>query len=134
MSVDLYWDDDEQTVLLCEISDGWTWEELEKLFTKVEKLSAERGQTFGALLDLSGCEKLSTGSIFSAGGLRFFKQITRASGDRGPMVVVGANPLINTVYRTASQLDASATKDTHFAATIDQARELIYPMMLRYQK
>ncbi|MEO1290964.1 MAG: hypothetical protein AAFV93_24775, partial [Chloroflexota bacterium] len=75
MAIDLFWDNDEQTVLLAEFNGKWTWDELHKLLTTVKRLSDERGQVFGAILDLRNGMHLPGGNIFNKEGLEQFKKL-----------------------------------------------------------
>jgi hypothetical protein len=75
MKIDLYWDNEEQTMMLCEFQAGWTWEDLMAVLNTVKRLSEEREQVFGALIDLTNGMTLPGGSIFNAEGLKNFQKI-----------------------------------------------------------
>lgn len=129
MAIDLFWDNEEQTVLLAEFNGKWTWDELHKLLTTVKRLSDERGQVFGAIIDLRNGMHLPGGNIFNREGLDQFKKLV-AIGDKddqkGPVVVLGVNGVIKMIFDAIANFDKSLVSDVDFAKTEDEARRLIY--------
>ncbi|MEL6524576.1 MAG: hypothetical protein AAFQ07_02600 [Chloroflexota bacterium] len=129
MAIDLFWDNDEQTVLLAEFNGKWTWDELHKLLTTVKRLSDERGQVFGAILDLRNGMHLPGGNIFNKEGLEQFKKLVALGGDdeqKGPVVVLGMNGVIKMIFDAIANFDKSLVSEVNFAKTEDEAREVIY--------
>ncbi|MEL6407137.1 MAG: hypothetical protein AAFR81_22380 [Chloroflexota bacterium] len=129
MAIDLFWDNDEQTVLLAEFNGKWTWDELHKLLTTVKRLSDERGQVFGAILDLRNGMHLPGGNIFNKEGLEQFKKLVALGDDdeqKGPVVVLGMNGVIKMIFDAIANFDKSLVSEVNFAKTEDEAREVIY--------
>lgn len=129
MSINLFWDDEQQSVLLAEFNGKWTWDELHKLITKIKALSDERGEVFGAILDLRNGMHLPGGNIFSRESLDQFKQLVSLGGEddkKGPVVVLGVNGMIRMIFDAIKNVDKSIVDDVAFAKTEDEARQFIY--------
>lgn len=128
MGIDLYWDDEEQTVMLAEFGKKWTWDELHAVLSTIKRLSEERGQIFGAIIDVSNGLNIPGGSIFNRESLGQFQRMLTLNddGDKGPVVIVGMSNMIRTVFNAVKQVDKSVTNDVFFASTMDEAREVIY--------
>lgn len=130
MGIELFWDDHEQTVMLCEFNGRWTWAELQTMLATVKQLSAERQQVFGAIIDVSQGLTLPGGSIFNREALTNFQQISQmGSGGKGPVAIVGMNSMIRTIFDTVKQVDRKSTSDVFFASNLDEARQQIYPLV-----
>jgi hypothetical protein len=128
MKIDLYWDDDDQTMLLCEFQAGWTWDDLMAVLRTVKRLSDERQQVFGALIDLRHGMTLPGGSILNAEGLKQFQQIMQLGADgKGPVAVIGAGTMIRMVMDAIRRVNPSALEDVVFTNTLEEARRLLYP-------
>ena len=130
MKIDLYWDNEDQTMLLCEFQSGWTWDDLFAVLKTVKKLSEERQQVFGALIDLTKGMTLPGGSIFNAEALNNFQKILQLGGNgKGPVAVIGAGGMIRMVVDAIRRVNASVVDDVVFAATLDEGRALLYPRL-----
>lgn len=127
MGIDLYWDDEEQTVMLAEFGKDWTWDELHTMLNTIKRLSVERNQIFGAIIDVRNGLNIPGGSIFNREALGQFQRMLTLNDDgKGPVVIVGMSSMIRTVFNAVKQVDRSATSDVFFAANMDEARETIY--------
>lgn len=134
MAIDLYWDDDEQSVFLAEFNGRWTWEDLHKVLSKIKSLSQERGQIFGAILDLRNGMHFPGGNIFSKEGLKQFKQLLSLNDEgtkKGPVVVLGVNSMIRMVVDAIANVDKSVVEDVAFAKDEQDARQIIYKAVER---
>jgi hypothetical protein len=128
MGIQLFWDDDAQTVLLMEIRGSWAWDELYNAMQTVKRISSERGRTFNAILDISGGLEFPQGGIFSREGLQQFRKLTQMDGGakRGKMVILGMTPFIRRIVETAGTLDNKSTRSLYFADTMAQAQRIAY--------
>lgn len=128
MAIDLFWDNEEQSVFLAEFNGKWTWDDLHKVLSKIKSLSQERGEIFGAILDLRKGMHFPSGDIFSKESLDQFKQLLSLSdGDKkGPIVILGVNVMIKMVVNAISTVDKSVVEDINFAEDDTHARQLIY--------
>jgi hypothetical protein len=127
MAIELYWDNDEETVMLAEFAGTWSWEELHKVLSTIKRLSEERERTFGAILDLR--RGLRMPNVFNKDGLEQFHKLLAlnpGSSEKGPMVVLGMNKLVKMVFDAIGNVDKSLTNDVFFAETEEEARRLIY--------
>ena len=75
MNIDLFWDNDQQTVILAEFHDGWTWDDLHTVLSKIKSLSDERGQVFGAIVDVRNGLNLPGSSLFNQESLQQFRRM-----------------------------------------------------------
>lgn len=126
MSVDLYWDNDEQTIILCEFSKGWTWEALFGALNKVKTITQSRSDTVGAIVDMSQGLGVPNGSLFSIETRDKAKQMLQMSADgKGPIAIVGANGVIKLVSKAFALVDKNALKDVYFVDSTDEARQIL---------
>jgi hypothetical protein len=130
MSIELYWDDEAETVMLMEITGKWSWNDLFETMQTIQKISKQRHQTFGAIIDLSQGVSLPSGGFFNSEGLSNFRKLTQLdNGNKGPVVFVGMNGMFKSVFQTAGSLDPNFTKMTAFVNTMSEAQAKIYGMM-----
>jgi hypothetical protein len=130
MPIELFWDDAEETVMLCEFNGQWTWDELHTVLKTTRRLSEERGRILGAIIDVRNSSVVPGGSIFNREALNQFQQIRQmASGGKGPVVILGMNGLIKTILATVKSIDQSTAKDVHFADAMPDAQKIIYGLM-----
>lgn len=128
MAIDLFWDNDQQTVFLVEFNGKWTWDDLNAVLKTTTRISNERGQLLGAILDLRKGLSLPGGSIFNRDGLNQFKQLIQMSNggqENGPVVIVGMSGMIKTIFDTVTKMDSRATRSVHFASSMSEARALM---------
>ncbi len=123
MAIELYWDNDERTVMLCEVRDPWTWDDLFDMLNKIKKVTERSTVTVGAILDVADGFKIPGGSLFSPTAFENAKKMFKlGEGGTGPVVVVGASAFIKTVYNAALTIDRKALSHFAFAVTVDEAR------------
>ena len=123
MGIELYWDNDEQTVLLCEVDGRWTWDEMFKMLNAIKKITDNADREIGAIVDVRNGLNFPSGSLLSVDNFERAKQILKmGEGGTGPIVVVGANSVVKTIYSTMSSLNQQAADKIHFADTTKQAR------------
>jgi len=129
MAIDLFWDDSEQSVLLAEFNGKWSWDELHKTISTIKSLSKERGQVFGAIIDLRKGMHLPGGNIFNKEGLDQFKRLLSLGDDgdeQGPVVVLGMNGMVKMVFDAIKRVDKSIVETVAFAKDEADARTIIY--------
>lgn len=126
MGIELYWDNDERTVMLVEVRDTFTWDEMYAILHKIKKVTDSAPQTLGAILDLSAGVRFPGGSLFSPSGLVHAKNmLAMGEGGSGPVVVVGVDGLIRRVYDWFAMVDRQAIAHVRFADTLDQAQKMM---------
>ena len=128
MAIDLFWDNENQDVLLAEFKGDWTWDELYRVLKTIKRLSDEKQRKLGAIVDVREGLKLPNGSVFNREGLNNFRKILSIdSGQgKGPVVVLGMSPAIKSLLNTIRTFDRSQTNDVFFADTMEDARKVIY--------
>lgn len=127
MSIEVFWDDDAETVFLIEVRGAWKWDDLTKTMKAVKRISEERGHIMGAILDLGTGLQMPEGGIFSQQGLANFQELLRLDGkQRGPMVIVGMNSLVRRIFDTAASLDPKSARMIDFADSVEDARTRVY--------
>lgn len=131
MSIDLYWDNDEQTVMLAEFGQTWDWDELYAMLKTIKRLAAERGRLFGAIIDVREGLHIPGGTIFTAEALGQFRRMLalNQSGQKGPVVIVGVTGVVKTVFEAVKRIDKKIVQDVFFAETMEDARREIYAVM-----
>ena len=77
MGIELYWDNDEQTVMLCEVDRSWTWEEMDAVLDKVKKVTDRSEYTIGAILDLRQGVHFPGGTIFTPTALSHARKMLK---------------------------------------------------------
>lgn len=126
MSIDLYWDNDEQTVLLCEFHPGWTWDEMYKILDAVKKITDNATYEIAAIIDIQAGVGIPGGSLFNRETLNHAKKMLQmGEGGTGPVVVVGANPLIRMAYEALKRIDKNVGSSVYLVKTLDEAHEIL---------
>lgn len=135
MTIELYWDNEAQTVILAEFKKGWTWDDLHTALSTIKRLSTDRNQVFGAIIDIRKGLSIPGGSIFNREALANFQKImSLGDGGKGPVVILGMNSMVKTIFDTVKRMDNNATSDVYFADTMQDAQQVIYSVMNRLGK
>jgi hypothetical protein len=126
MAVELYWDDDSLTRLLCVFDGRWTWDELRSVFKTIGSITDEVDHEVSAIIDLRKMQ-LNAGAILNADGLAFAREIVSIGQQRptGPIAVVGAPRVIATVVNTLRGMDRGVTARVIFVDSVRRAREVL---------
>ncbi|MFW5691469.1 MAG: hypothetical protein ACOCXZ_03105 [Chloroflexota bacterium] len=125
-NIELYWDNDEQTIMLAYFSKGWTWAEMFDTLRDVRKVTEKRADLVGAIVQMEPGANVPNGSVFSQETRDKARQMLQmgASG-KGPIAIVGMNVLIKAVAKALTLLDPNALDDVYFADTQDDARAIL---------
>lgn len=134
MGIELYWDNHDQTVMLCEVDKHWTWEEMDALLEKVKRTTDKAPAPLGAILDLTRGVHFPGGSFLTPAALSRAKRMLKMGegAQQGPVAVVGASPLIRTIYGTLQKMDKQGLSNVSFAATVDEARTIMQAHHYQY--
>lgn len=122
MGIELYWNNDEETVMLMEFNGAWTWEEMYAVLDKVKKVTDKSPIVLGAILDLTHGARFPGGSPFTSQtrdhGQRVLKM---GEGGSGPIAVVGAGGFFRTVFKALLAMDPDRLSHIRFVDTMDEA-------------
>jgi hypothetical protein len=126
VSIELYWDNDEQTIMLAEFRKGWTWAEMFKTMGDIKTVTEGRRDLVGAIVLMQAGANVPNGSIFSHETRDKARQLLQMGADgKGPIAIVGMNGVIKVAARAFTILDRHALDDVYFTDTIDEARQKI---------
>lgn len=126
MGIELYWDDDDLTTLLCVFAGRWTWAELYATMKTIQGITEDLQHEVAAIIDIRKGLIFPGGSPLTAQGLAFAKQLLRmGENGTGPVVIVGANAVIRSVYDTMRGIDRRGLANVTFADSVKQAREYL---------
>lgn len=130
MAIDLYWDDESQTVLLAEFGKDWTWDDLHVVLKTIKRMSVEQDRIFGAIVDVRNGLHIPGGALLSKETLSQFQRMTQLGADgKGPVVIVGMSSMLQRVLDAVKMVNSSVTQDVFFAPNMDEARPIIYGRM-----
>lgn len=122
MGIELYWDNDEQTVMLVEIQGKWTWDDMYDALYKVKRISDKSSVVLGAIIDLSHGATFPGGSPFSVTSYGHGKRVLKmGEGGTGPIAVVGAAPFFRKVFGVLLSLDPEKLSHIRFVDTLEEA-------------
>jgi hypothetical protein len=95
------------------------------MLDKIKDITDHADHEIAAILDLRQGVSIP-GGLFNPSNLEHAKQmLTMGEGGSAPIVVVGASPLIKTVYNTFRRLDKNGMSNVSFADTPDDARAIL---------
>ena len=132
MGIDLFWDGKEQQVFLLEFKGEWTWGDLDAVLQVTRRISRERQQIIGAILDLRDAVDLPGGLLFKREGLNHFRELlkmSRTGRENGPLVVVGIGGFFRSLVDTVGRINQQAVSNVHFAESMSEARQAMRALM-----
>lgn len=133
--IELYWDDEAQTVMLATFKRGWTWSEMFQTLSDIKRVTENQPHEVGAIVQMESGANVPNGSIFSRETRDNAKQMLQMGADgKGPIAIVGMNALIKTVAKAFTMLDRNALDDVYFVDTMDEARNALYQRLAVPQK
>lgn len=126
MAIEIRWDNDAQTVIWCEFGREWTWDDMDATMLRVKGITDSAEREIAAIIDVRRGVNLPGGSLFTPAALNQAKKLLKlGEGGSGPVVVVGASPLIKSIYNTVRTLDKNGLSNVTFAESLDEARSLL---------
>ena len=126
MSIQIEWDNEQHTVVLYTFLDNWTWDELYASLDRGEEMAKDNSAPVSAILDMRQGSSLPGGSFLNK-TVRDHAQtlVNRAQTDRGQIAVVGASPLIRSMFTVFSNLFADKSAGVSFVASLEEARQVV---------
>ena len=126
MGIKLDWDNSAQTVMLCAVDEQWTWDEMNDAMTQIKTITDTATQEIAAIVDVTKGVNIP-GGLFSPSTFNQAKKMLKMgeTSTPGPVIIVGASPLIKTIYGTLRGMDKNGLNNVSFAATIAEARDAL---------
>ena len=122
MGIELYWNNDEQTVMLVEIQGAWTWDDMYDALYKVKRITDKSPIVLGAILDLTHGAPFPGGSPFNSTTFGHGKRVLKmGEGGTGPIAVVGAAPFFRKVFGVFLSMDREKLSHICFVDTLAEA-------------
>jgi hypothetical protein len=121
MSVTIEWDNPQQTAIRWAFSGVWTWEEMNQVENTFRTLIDDAEQTVDIILDMTDSAFLPMKTVE-----RLNEVISSVRHTRGIIFIVGANTMIQLMFRAYGGLSESLTYAYGFVDTIDEARDIIH--------
>lgn len=122
MGIELYWDNDDETVMLMEFDGVWTWDDLYAALDKVKKVTDKSPVVLGAILDVRRGARFPGGSPFTGEAREHGQRVLQmGEGDSGPIVVVGAGGFLRTMFKALAALDPDRLRAIRFVDTMAEA-------------
>ena len=126
MSIQVEWDNEQHTVVLYTFIGNWTWDELYASLDRGEEMAKDNPARVSAILDVRQGPSIPGGSFFSKTLLDQAQTLfNRAQADRGQIAVVGASPIMRSMFSVASNLFADKAGGVSFVDSIDEARRVV---------
>lgn len=126
MAIDLYWDDDELTTLLCVFDGRWKWDELYATLRTIKHITEDVTHEVTAIIDIRKGMSFPGGSPLNLQSLENAKQLLKmGESGTGVIVIVGANAVIRTMYDTMHALNPQMLAKVRFADSVRAARGML---------
>lgn len=123
MGIELYWDNDDRTIMLVEVRGEFTWDEMYAALNKIKKVTDAVPYEIGAILDLSAGVRFPGGSVFTPTGLQHAKNMLAMGKDgTGHVIIVGMDGLIRKIYDWFRTMDRNMFTNVAFADSLEQAQ------------
>lgn len=124
MPIELFWDDDEQTRLLCVFNGRWELDELRKVMRTVDKITQDR-EDVSAIVDIQN-NQITAKDLLNQSGLDFAKEILKfGNGGSGHIAIVGVNQWVRQIFDIMRGINAQAMKTVYFADTLEEAQQIL---------
>ncbi|GAB4573020.1 MAG: hypothetical protein Kow0077_14120 [Anaerolineae bacterium] len=120
MSVRVFWDDPEHTIICMAFTGEWTWEEVEAARQREHAMLRQVSHTVDILLDFTNASNAPDNPILSMRRMSSYRP-----ENVGAIVLVGASTHVQTLTRIYRRLFAGDSVQFDTALTHDQARQLL---------
>lgn len=125
-TIELYWDDDEQTIMLAYFRRGWTWAGMFDTLRDIQRVTGRRRELIGAIVQIESGATVPNGNVFSHETRDKARQMLQmGAAGKGPIAVVGMNAFLQMVAKGFTILDRRALDDVYFTDSVAEARRVI---------
>lgn len=121
MSISFEWEDENQTLLLLTLSNGWTWEEYHAIVNQLVGIMRELDHIVDVIVE-------NTAKIpFPSGAALFqLRKIARITPENlGVVVVVSRNPFVKSINQILMQISPQLRRTIALADVRDEAYAII---------
>ena len=123
MGVELYWDNDERTIMLLCFEGAWTWQELFETLGRAKQASQAAQRKIGAIIEVGRDMRFPGGSLLTPQGLENARKLLAMSDENtGPVVIAGTHPFIRAAFESIRRLHPQTTAQVRLFDTPEQAR------------
>lgn len=122
MPVTVFWDNEEQTIIRMEFDGQWTWDDVHEAVGTINQMTDSVDHIVDGLIDMRKAVGVPPGAMAHA------RSLIRQRHERtGINIIVGASPMISTLWQVFAQAYQWLTRDERFAfaKTLEEARERI---------
>ncbi|TVR21567.1 MAG: hypothetical protein EA396_07530 [Anaerolineaceae bacterium] len=125
-TIELYWDDDAQTIMLAYFRKGWTWAGMFDTLRDIQRVTGRRRELIGAIVQIEPGANVPNGNVFSRETREKARQMLQmGAAGKGPIAVVGMNAVVQVIAKGFTILDRRALDDVYFTDNIAEARRVI---------
>lgn len=119
MNIDIFWDNDEKTIIRFDYKKGWTWEDFSEANTIVQRMNAEVNHTTHIIANFED------GAFPPMGALGKFKTAQENMPEQSVVVVVGGGAFITSLVTMFSRVYKALSRKLMVADSLDDARRKI---------
>lgn len=126
MGIELYWDNEDEKIMLAEFEPDWTWDEMFNTLDDIKKVTSQRSYEIAAIIDVRCGITIPGGNIFSPQtrdhALRMLKM---SESGKGPIAIVGPVGPLKVLAGAFSMIDRQAMDDVYMVASLEEARQVL---------
>jgi adenosylcobinamide amidohydrolase len=123
MSIRVEWDNEARTIVHYSFLGGWTWDELYQSIEVGENMAKDSTARVHAILDMREGNGLPGGSFLTPAARNHAQNLAnRMHPERGHIMVVGASPIMRSMYLMFRSLFGDKAGGVEFVQTIEEAR------------
>lgn len=128
--IDLYWDDDAETVMLAVVPARWTWDSFVHAVETAHAANFDPDSAFqAAIIDLSEGVNLPD-PLWSPRTMHYARwTAAKAPKGTGPVVLVGVNRFVQSVFDPLKRMFPRATGNVHLVPNLMTARALVADLL-----
>ncbi len=120
MSIQVYWEDDEKTILRYDFEGDWTWDELYTVFNQGVDMASAVDHRVDAIADMRHSGRIPGHAISH---LRTIAD--RQTQNVNLRIIVTTNTFILTIYRTGAKVYRQIPRYFQVVGTIEEAHKII---------
>ncbi len=119
MSIQVFWDNEDHTIIRYEYSPGWTWEDFREAGKIALEMMGQTGQTVHVIANFAD------NAFPPIGAMGRFKTAQESLPRQTVVVVVGGGLFINALVTTFSRVYRNFSKNLMVAHSLQDARDKI---------